>query len=44
MKIKVLLPKPERDVMKWDPWESEGSEEEDVVVTDTEVDETPSAD
>lgn len=44
IKVQVLWTKPEEDTKAWNLLESEESQEEDVVATDTEVDETPSAD
>ena len=32
------MTKPDGDAKRWDPWESEESEEEEAVVTDSETD------
>ena len=38
IKMQTLVTKPNWDTKKWTPWESEESEEEDVVVIDSETD------
>ena len=43
IKVQALVTKPDWDDKRWDLWESEESEEEDVVVIDIKTVETPHA-
>lgn len=41
MKVGALVIKPDWDTKRWNPWESEEINKEDVVVTDSEMDGHP---
>ena len=43
IKVQMLVTKPDWDTQRWNPWEGEESDEEDVVVIDSEMDKVPCA-